>query len=208
MSRCRRETPAQVASQAVIHNEGQRNSGDGLSATDLRQSLRIASIGSLAVIQRCLRTPESRHVRLGFEVMMDERDRRGKRAVCCPVPLRTRRAGRPSVRGWRMGQSRQGAWSETETVAPIQGTSVFALAPIKTEALRLRSRRQLLLFNGCVRMMPLHNDATPPAVPLVGFFGRWCAGEKPQLHVVVAIRYRARSITRHGESWRSPPDGV
>lgn len=34
------------------HNEGQRNNGGGLSATDLRQSLRIASICSLAIVQR------------------------------------------------------------------------------------------------------------------------------------------------------------
>lgn len=56
MSCCRRETPtdAEVPSQAAesVHNEGQRNNGGGLSATSLRQSLRIASICSLAVVQR------------------------------------------------------------------------------------------------------------------------------------------------------------
>lgn len=47
MSRCRRETPTvglEVPSQATaerVHNEGQRNNGRGLSATNLRQSLRI-----------------------------------------------------------------------------------------------------------------------------------------------------------------------
>jgi hypothetical protein len=158
LSRCRRETPAQVASQAVIHNEGQRNSGDGLPATDLRQPLRIASICSLAVIQRCLRTPESRHVRTWVEVMMDERDRRGKRLCVAQFPSE-RACGAVVGAGMEDGRPIETG----DVVRDGNGCSNprylrFCFGPNQTEAFRLRSRLQRLLLQ---RLTLRADDASP-----------------------------------------------